>query len=66
MTTQTDSTPPGTRGSYGLCSWCRQFADGIRLVQAVEAGSGPCTAGNLFACGQCRTTHGLVPFADQP
>ncbi|MGW4730557.1 hypothetical protein ACWEQC_15555 [Streptomyces shenzhenensis] len=66
MTTQTASTPPGIQGGYGLCHRCRQLADDIRLVQVVEAGSGPCTAGNLFACGQCRTTHSLVPFADQP
>ncbi|RMB81265.1 hypothetical protein [Streptomyces shenzhenensis] len=66
MTVQMDGTPPGTQGRYGLCHWCRQFADDIRLVQVVEAGSGPCTAGNLFACGRCRKAHGLVPFADQP
>ncbi|MGI5443842.1 hypothetical protein ACQEV4_42820 [Streptomyces shenzhenensis] len=66
MTAQTDSTPPGTLGTYGLCHWCRQLADGIRLVQVVEAGSGSCSAGNKFACGPCRARHHLVPFADQP
>ncbi|MEU1302768.1 hypothetical protein [Streptomyces shenzhenensis] len=66
MTTQTDSTPPGTRGRYGLCDWCKQLGDGIQLIQAVEAGSEHCMGGNLFARGACRKAHRLVPLADRP
>lgn len=50
--------------SYGFCSWHDRFADDVRLIDVVEQGSGP--GGTQYACGPCRTKHGLVPFADRP
>jgi len=63
-----DDTEGITKSStgYGRCAWCRNFRDGIRLIQITEAGSGPATAGRLFACSPCREVYGLVPLADQP
>ncbi|MGI5443407.1 hypothetical protein ACQEV4_40535 [Streptomyces shenzhenensis] len=65
MTTQTDSTPPGTQGRYGLCSWHKGFSDDVRLIRIEDSGSGP-NAPALYACGPCRERHRLVPLADQP
>ncbi|MEU1304304.1 hypothetical protein [Streptomyces shenzhenensis] len=53
-------------GRRGLCSWCRRLADDIQLIQAVEAGSGPCAGGSQFACRPCRAAHRLVPLAGRP
>ncbi|MFF0226318.1 hypothetical protein [Streptomyces sp. NPDC004629] len=53
-------------GRHGLCSWCRRLADDIRLIHAVEAGSGPCAGGALFACRPCRAAHRLLPLAGRP
>ena len=55
-------TPAPT--GYGWCSWHHAFAGGIRLIRAVEQGSG--SGGGVFACPPCIEEHGLVPFADQP
>jgi hypothetical protein len=65
---QPDCTEGATRSStgYGRCAWCRSFRDGVRLIQITEAGSGPATAGRLFACSPCREAYDLVPLADQP
>ena len=61
--TQTEGTPTTPVG-YGYCSWHQRFTRGVRLVWVEEAGSGP--GGSLFACGPCRQTYSLIPFADQP
>ncbi|MFJ8787854.1 hypothetical protein [Streptomyces sp. NPDC102462] len=53
-------------GRPGLCSWCKRLAQDIRLIHAVEAGSGPCPGGSRFACRPCRETHRLVPLAGRP
>lgn len=63
--TQTASDA-ATPTAYGWCAWHKGASAGIRLIQVTEAGSGPSRAGNLFACGPCRETHRLVPFADRP
>ncbi|MDH6213796.1 hypothetical protein [Streptomyces pseudovenezuelae] len=55
-----------TPTAYGYCSWHKRMSEGVRLIQVTEAGSGPSGAGNLFACGPCRDTYHLVPFADRP
>jgi hypothetical protein len=66
MNQRTDTpTASTTPTAYGRCHWCKTFAAGVRLVDVIEQGSGPGTAGNLFACTPCRETHGLVPLADR-
>ncbi|MGP4089550.1 hypothetical protein [Streptomyces sp. KR55] len=64
-TTQIAGTA-NTPTNYGYCAWHKKFAHGVRLIRAVEQGSGPGTFGNLFACGPCREAHHLVPLADRP
>lgn len=58
----TANTPTG----YGWCAWHQGHAEGVRLIEVIEQGSGPGTAGNHFACRPCRQGYGLVPLADQP
>jgi len=67
-TPQPASAESATRSStaYGRCAWCRRLREGVRLIQITEAGSGPATAGRLFACSPCRQAHHLVPLADRP
>ncbi|WP_327342723.1 hypothetical protein [Streptomyces europaeiscabiei] len=50
--------------AYGYCSWHKGSAEGIRLVDVHEQGSG--SGGSLFACEPCMEAHRLVPFADRP
>ncbi|MGW3134386.1 hypothetical protein [Streptomyces sp. NPDC001139] len=59
-------TPPATNTptGYGWCAWHENYARGVRLVRAVEQGSG--RGASLFACRPCREAYSLVPFADQP
>jgi hypothetical protein len=49
--------------SYGFCSWHRAHAEGVRLINVHEQGSGP--GGGAFACQPCRQAYDLVPFADR-
>lgn len=56
------NTPTG----YGWCAWHQGRARGVRLIQVIEQGSGPGTAGNHFACLSCRQAYDLVPLADRP
>ncbi|MFD7711245.1 hypothetical protein [Streptomyces sp. NPDC059786] len=51
---------------FGWCAWHGGHARGVRLIRVEEAGSGPCTAGSLYACPPCREKHGLIPLADRP
>lgn len=61
--TQAPDTPTTPApAAYGWCSWHEGYASGIRLIHVHEQGSGP--GGGIFACGPCRETHRLVPFAD--
>ncbi|MFF0227572.1 hypothetical protein [Streptomyces sp. NPDC004629] len=62
-TTQTEATPDKPT-AYGWCTWHKGAADGIRLISAIEQGSGPGVG--LFACGPCRDVYGLVPLTDRP
>lgn len=65
MTENTSTAPPSNRPTaFGYCAWHRGHAEGIRLIQVEEQGSGP--GGCLFACPPCRTAHGLIPLTDQP
>lgn len=59
-------TPPATNTptGYGWCAWHQNYARGVRLVRAVEQGSGP--GASLFACRPCREAYDLAPLADQP
>ncbi|SBT91392.1 hypothetical protein GA0115233_103024 [Streptomyces sp. DI166] len=63
-----ESTQPGTPAttptSWGWCAWHQSYARGVRLIRAIEQGSGP--GASLFACGPCRKTHNLTPLADLP
>ncbi|MFJ8784942.1 hypothetical protein [Streptomyces sp. NPDC102476] len=61
---QSSSEDNNTSGSYGWCSWHRAFSNTVRLVVAIEQGSGP--GHSLFACSNCRGIYRLVPLADQP
>lgn len=51
---------------YGWCAWHRAFSNTVRLVQAIDQGSGPNPGGRLFACSSCRDVYHLKPVADQP
>lgn len=55
---------PAAPAAYAWCSWHNRFSNGVRLIEAIEQGSG--SGGNLFACGPCREAYGLVPFSDRP
>ncbi|MCX5083710.1 hypothetical protein [Streptomyces sp. NBC_00401] len=46
-----------------LCTWCQDYGDDPRLIQVIEAGSGP--GGSLFACVSCRARYGLAIFIDK-
>lgn len=50
--------------AYGWCHWHQSYARGVRLVRAVEQGSG--VGANFFACRPCREAYDLVPLADLP
>ncbi|GLW45503.1 hypothetical protein Stsp02_11650 [Streptomyces sp. NBRC 14336] len=63
--TQTEDTPTTPTG-WGWCAWHKRYTAGVRLIDVIEQGSGPGSAGNLFACGPCRETYRLVPLADRP
>jgi hypothetical protein len=60
-----DSPPPEDATGYGFCSWHQRFADGVRLIEVIEQGSGPGTGAVQYACGPCRQVYGLTPFADR-
>lgn len=62
-TTHTPDTP-NTPTAYGYCAWHRGSAEGVRLIEVHEQGSGP--GGGVFACPPCMEAHRLVPFADRP
>ncbi|WP_371670039.1 hypothetical protein OG985_21805 [Streptomyces sp. NBC_00289] len=53
-----------TPTAYGYCSWHAGYAEGVRLIHAIEQGSGP--GRTVFACAPCREQFRLVPLADQP
>lgn len=65
MSETTQPAPAGedTPTAFGLCHWHGGYASGIRLIYAIEQGSG--SGITHFACGPCRERHGLVPFADR-
>ncbi|WP_326729696.1 hypothetical protein [Streptomyces phaeochromogenes] len=63
--TQTPGSPTTPVG-YGYCAWHHRHARGVRLIRVEEAGSGPSTRGNMFACRPCRQAYNLVPLADRP
>ena len=59
-----DTTVSDTPTAYGWCHWHQGHARGVRLVRAVEQGSG--VGANFFACPTCLTTYDLTPLADLP
>lgn len=61
--TDTESTPASPR-AIGWCSWHKGMAEDVRLIQAVEQGSGP--GMSFFACPRCRDKFSLPLLADQP
>ena len=67
MTTETQAKPPepSSPTGYGWCAWHQAFASGVRLIQVRDAGSGPGSGGNAFACNSCRVAYDLVPLADR-
>lgn len=50
--------------ALGWCAWHKEHVTGVRLIVAIEQGSG--AGGNLFACPQCIDAHRLTPLADRP
>lgn len=61
--TQAQATT-NTPRAFGWCSWHNGNAEGVRVIQAIEQGSGPGHA--VLACAPCRDRHHLVPLADRP
>lgn len=57
-----ETTAPPER--YGYCHWHQASARGIRLIDAIEQGSGPGIT--YYACPPCINLHRLVPLADRP
>lgn len=47
----------------GWCSWHRDAADDVRIVQIDERGAGRGVV--RYACGPCRERHGLTPLIEQ-
>jgi hypothetical protein len=62
-----EGAPPetGIAGAFRYCNWCRGFASDVRLVAAVDAGSGPQQL-STSACPRHRELHNLTPLADRP
>jgi hypothetical protein len=59
-------TPPAqkdTPRAFGFCAWHQGHAEGVRLIDVIEQGSG--SGITHFACGPCITVNGLTPFADR-
>lgn len=63
-TTQPATTEEDAPTAYGWCAWHQGHAEGIRLIDAIEQGSG--SGITHFACAPCRARYGLVPLADRP
>ncbi len=61
---QPPGTEEGARTAFGYCHWHQGHAEGIRLIDAIEQGSG--SGITHFACAPCRTRYRLIPFADRP
>ncbi|MCM8548869.1 hypothetical protein [Streptomyces sp. STCH 565 A] len=47
----------------GWCAWHKNIADGVRVIQVDEQGSG--RGGVRYACGPCQVRYDLTPFADR-
>ncbi|MFE6634638.1 hypothetical protein ACFVFT_15125 [Streptomyces tendae] len=47
----------------GWCAWHGDVADGVRVIQIDEQGSG--SGGVRYACAPCRKRHGLTPLIEQ-
>jgi hypothetical protein len=62
MTTET--APTAQR--HGWCAWHQAYAYGVRLVTVQDAGSGPGTHLNRFACRPCREAYDLTPLDGRP
>ncbi|MGQ5576784.1 hypothetical protein [Streptomyces sp. ECR3.8] len=67
---ETNHTPPTEEDTtttvpraFGYCAWHQGHADGVRLIDVIEQGSG--SGGTVFACGPCIAVNNLVPFADR-
>ncbi|MFR9800083.1 hypothetical protein ACL02U_29950 [Streptomyces sp. MS06] len=63
-TTHTAAPTDTPTAQYGWCHWHQGVVQGVRLIDAIEQGSGPGITQS--ACRPCREEHGLVPLADRP
>jgi hypothetical protein len=63
--TQTAAAANSPSG-FGWCARHKGHSWGVRLIRLHEQGSGPGTAGSMFACHPCQIAYGLVPLADRP
>lgn len=63
---ETRTPVPATHAptSYGWCAWHKGSAEGVRLIDVHEQGSGP--GGGVFACPPCMGRYNLTAFADRP
>ncbi|MGV9456715.1 hypothetical protein [Streptomyces sp. NPDC003635] len=61
----TIETPP-TDQDFGWCAWHQEYVHGVRLVTVQDAGSGPGTFLNRFACAPCRQAHAFTPLDGRP
>ncbi|MGR3871001.1 hypothetical protein ACUXZZ_20705 [Streptomyces graminifolii] len=55
----------GIAGAFRYCNWCEGYASDVRLVAAVDVGSGAQQM-TRSACTRHREKHGLTPLADRP
>lgn len=62
---QNDQAETGIAGAFRYCNWCKGYASDVRLVAAVDAGSGPQQL-STSACPRHRELHNLTPLADRP
>jgi len=62
-TQDSPETAPAAPERYGYCHWHSGHAHGIRLIEAIEQGSGPGIS--YHACPDCIKLHRLVPLVDR-
>ncbi|MDT0477425.1 hypothetical protein RM863_35415 [Streptomyces sp. DSM 41014] len=56
-------TPVQVPAGHGWCSWHHGPGKELRLITAVEQGSGP--GAHHRACAHCRAKYRLIPLGEQ-
>lgn len=60
--TTTEDTP-AVPAPFGYCHWHAGHTHGVRLIDAIEQGSG--SGITYYACPDCIKLHRLVPLVDR-